>query len=201
MSKNFQTQPPADQPATPEAFFAACWARNDDPWNHGTRWSETRKYALTISALPLETYRRAFEPACGSGVLTALLAARAPQVIAMERELRGVTVASDRCSHLPGVEVRRGCIPVDWPEGAFDLIVLSEVLYYLSHSDVDEVLQRSRASIEPGGHVVAVHHRQPLRHLARPGDEVHRLVAVAFGAPLIRHVEENFLLDVFSVEA
>ncbi len=40
-----------------------------------------------------------------------------------------------------------GQVPDSGPEGAFDLIVLSEVLYYLDDADLDAVLARTAASL------------------------------------------------------
>ena len=44
-------------------------------------------------------------------------------------------------------------VPEQWPNGAFDLIVLSEVVYYLSREDVGRLARRVRASLAPGGAV------------------------------------------------
>ena len=43
-------------------------------------------------------------------------------------------------------------MPAEWPAGSFDLIVLSEVVYYLDAGDVVRLADRERGSVEPGGH-------------------------------------------------
>jgi hypothetical protein len=48
-------------------------------------------------------------------------------------------------------------VPAEWPAGSFDLIVLSEVVYYLDAGDVVRLADRVRGSVEPGGHVLLVH--------------------------------------------
>lgn len=184
--------------ATPDAYFAQQWARGDDPWEHGSRWYETRKYRLTVAAAPRQRYRRAFEPGCGAGFLTALLAERVDELVAMERAPTGVAATRRRCADLPGVEVVEGRIPTDWPVGAFDLIVLSEVLYYLADDDLDAVIDRARSSLVPGGHLVVVHFRRPVAEHARLGDDVHDRVRAVLDAPIVRHVEDDFVLEVFA---
>jgi trans-aconitate methyltransferase len=187
----------SDRTATDDAYFAECWAASEDPWAHTTRWSETRKYALTVAVLPRRTYARSFEPGCGVGLLTRLLAARTAEHVAMERHPRGVAVATDRCRDLPHVEIREGRIPDAWPEGTFDLVVLSEVLYYLSSDELDETLARLATALAAGGDVVAVHYRQEVPEHTWSGDEVHdRLRSHPGLTPVSRTIEDDVAIDV-----
>ncbi len=58
------------------------------------------------------------------------------------------------------VEVRSLAIPEGWPEvaeGPFDLVVLSEVAYYLTADGLRDVLQRLDATLAPSANVIAVH--------------------------------------------
>jgi hypothetical protein len=48
-------------------------------------------------------------------------------------------------------------IPAEWPTGRFDLIVFSEVLYYLIPEDIREAADRALLSLAPGGRIVLVH--------------------------------------------
>lgn len=184
--------------STTDAYFDEMWATGDDPWDHGRRWYEARKYDLTVACLPAERYRSAFEPGCGAGFLTARLAGRVDRLVAMERAERGVEATRRRCAGLPHVEVRRGRIPADWPEGTFELLVLSEVLYYLDDDELAAALERAATSLAPGGDLVAVHYRVEVAEHARPGDEVHAALRRAFGSPPVTHVEPSFVLDVFA---
>ncbi len=183
--------------ATPDAYFEERWALGDDPWEHGSRWYETRKYDLTAAALPRPMYRRSFEPGCGAGFLTQRLAERSTDHLAMERHPRGVRTTTERCRHLASVTVTEGCIPSDWPDGRFDLIVLSEVLYYLADDELAEVLGRAHVALAPGGDLVAVHYRAVVDEHVRTGDEVHhRLTTSAPWEHLLHGVDPDFVLDV-----
>ena len=161
---------------------------------HG--WYERRKYRLTVASLPRSHYRRAFEPGCGAGYLTELLAGRVDHLVALDRAPRAVRVARRRCARWPGVRVTEGRIPGDWPDGAFDLIVLSELLYYLDDDQLEQAMGRAVDCLRPGGHLVAVHYRRPVREHARAGDEVHERLTDAVPHVLVRHVEDDFLLEV-----
>jgi len=184
--------------ATTDAYFDAMWGLGDDPWEHGTRWYEARKYGLTVASLPRTGYRRGFEPGCGAGFLTTRLAPRVQHLVAMERSARGADSTRCRCACLPNVDVRLGQVPASWPGGAFDLIVLSEVLYYLADADLEEVLARTADSLEAGGHLVAVHYRPLVAGHARAGDEVHERLRRWWPDPVVEHREADFVLEVFA---
>jgi hypothetical protein len=47
-------------------------------------------------------------------------------------------------------------VPDEWPDQRFDLIVLSEVLYFLSPSDVDRCARRAVDSLLSGAKVLLV---------------------------------------------
>jgi SAM-dependent methyltransferase len=183
--------------ATPAGYFEAFWAKGDDPWEHGTRWYETRKYDLTAAALPRPHYRRSFEPGCGSGFLTQRLAGRSDEHVAMERHPRGVAATARLCDGLPTVTAVEGTIPADWPPGRLDLIVLSEVLYYLDAADLDAALERVDESLAAGGDLVVVHFRSPVAEHTWTGDEVHSRVRIRTGWEVVLEaVDPEFRLEV-----
>ncbi|CAN5294114.1 SAM-dependent methyltransferase [soil metagenome] len=153
-------------------YFENVYAKEPDPWGFDARFYESRKYALTLAALPRERFARAFEPGCANGALSEKLALRCDALISTELVPRVANRARERLSVLPNVDVRVMAVPDAWPEGVFDLIVLSEVVYYLSHAGVSDLLRRIDASLVPGGHVIAVHWRGKTDYPLR-GDEAH----------------------------
>jgi SAM-dependent methyltransferase len=107
----------------------------------------------------------------------------------------------ERLHHLPNVRVLEGRVPEDWTDGAFDLIVLSELLYYLDLDSRRGVAERSVQTLLPGGDLVAVHWRHPFTEAATTGDVVHTELAEVLHAagigPVAVHVEDDFRLEVF----
>jgi hypothetical protein len=98
------------------------------------------------------------------------------------------------------VRVERQTLPADWPfaAGPFDLIVLSEVGYFLEQHDMDSVAQACRRSLSDEGTLVACDWRADFTERVLPTDSVHASLA-ALGLPLIvRHEEEDFLLRVWT---
>lgn len=178
--------------------FDQMYAASADPWGFGTRWYEARKYAISLALLPDEHYGDAFEPGCSIGVLTEQLAARCDRLLACDGSAAAVRQAAARTARQPNVRVQRRVIPGGWPAGEFDLIVLSELLYYFAGDDLPKVLDRATAALGPGGTLLAVHWRHPVADYPRTGDEVHRYLAGQAGlARLVEHCEPDFLADVY----
>jgi SAM-dependent methyltransferase len=183
-------------------YFEGVYAAADDPWSLADRWYERRKYALTVAALPRERYARGLEVGCSVGVLTAMLAGRCDELLAVDVADSAVRSAASRTAELPHVRVEQRALPEDWPEGTFDLIVLSEVLYYLSGDDAAELLGKAVAALDPAGTLIAVHWRHPVADYPRSGDEVHEAIARdadSLGLVCtVQHEELDFLLEVYA---
>ncbi len=174
------------------------YAASADPWGFTTRWYETRKYAISLAMLPAERYRDAFEPGCSIGVLTAQLAQRCDRLLACDGSAAAVRSAADRTAAMRNVQVQHRIVPRDWPPGEFDLVVLSELLYYFGGDDLSQVLGRAAAALRPGGALLAVHWRHPVAEYPRSGDEVHQALAVQPElARLAEHREPDFLAEVY----
>ncbi|MFJ1584668.1 class I SAM-dependent methyltransferase [Streptomyces sp. NPDC088197] len=169
----------------------------EDPWHLAERWYERRKYDITVAALPLPRYRRAFEPACSVGELTRRLATRCDEVLACDRVASAVATTRQRTAAAENVTVRQLTLPDEWPDGSFDLVVLSEVLYYFAAPDLDMLLDRARTALEPGGHLVTVHWNHPVPEHLWTGTEIADRVTGLPGLSLLAdHREADFVLQV-----
>jgi SAM-dependent methyltransferase len=179
-------------------YFDQLYATSADPWGFGTRWYEARKYAISLALLPAEQYGDAFEPGCSIGVLTEQLALRCDRLLACDGSAAAVRRAAARLAWRRNVQVQHWVIPGDWPAGEFDLIVLSELLYYFAGDDLPKVLDRAVTALRPGGTLLAVHWRHPVADYPCTGDEVHQALAARTGlARLVEHREPDFLAEVY----
>lgn len=142
---------------TPDpAYFEQLYARDPDPWKFASSGYERDKYAATIAALPAPRFRRCFEAGCSIGVLTRQLAERCDEVLATDVADNALAQARTRCADLPHVQVERMVAPGEWPQGRFDLMIFSEVLYYLGIPGLHEAARKTLQSLEPGGTVILV---------------------------------------------
>jgi len=182
---------------TGAGYFDELYARTDDPWGLASEPYELRKHALTVAALPHRRYRRAFEPGCAIGVLTALLAERCDELVAWDGAAAAIDQARDRV-RAEHVRLELARVPGCWPDGGFDLVVVSELLYFLSPADRTTLYAQVCASLEPGGHLIAVHWRHAFAEATGTGDEAHREIAGVGGlCRRVEHVERDFLLGVW----
>ena len=151
-----------DRPAylQPE-HFERLYQGDPDPWRFATSAYERDKYAATLAALPAARYARAFEVGCSIGVLTRELAHRADAVVAVDVAETALVQARERCAGMPQVTIARMAVPDEWPDGRFDLILFSEVLYYLGLDGIDRSAERTLAALAPGGSALLVNWRGP----------------------------------------
>lgn len=138
-------------------FFDGVYAADPDPWRFASSEYEREKYAASLAALPARRFTAALEVGCSIGVLTGALAQRCDSLLALDVAAAALARARENCpaAHVTFAERRA---PEEWPEGRFDLIVLSEVLYYLDAPDIARVAALSRAALLPGGSVLLVHY-------------------------------------------
>jgi SAM-dependent methyltransferase len=182
----------------PLGYFDAMYDTAPDPWGFEDRWYEERKYAISVAMLPQRHYDSGFEPGCSIGVLTQHLAARCHRLLACDAASAAVQAARARTGHLPHVRVEQRVIPSQWPPGRFDLLVLSEVLYYFGDDDLHQVIDRATSALRPGGTLLAVHWQHPVADYPRSGADVHQRLAAQPGiARLADHREEDFLAEVY----
>lgn len=183
--------------STARAYFDAMYETTDDPWQFASSGYEQRKYAITVASLPKPRYTSAFEPGCSIGVLTEQLADRCETLLATDIVSGALEQATERLKARPHVRVEQRAIPEDWPEGAFDLVVLSEVAYYFDEPTLAEIVDHVVTSTVNGAHVLAVHWRGETDY-PLTGDRTHELIGRTGSLhQIVHHEEERFLLDVW----
>lgn len=154
-----------------------------DPWGVDERWYERRKRSLTLAALPRPRFARGLEIGCSVGALAADLADRCSELVAVDSSATAVAAAQERLADLPHVRAEHRDVPVEWPAGTFDLVVVSEVGYFLSPRDLDRLVERVAESLPPDGVVVLCHWRHPVGGWVLDGPEVHDRFRRADGLP------------------
>jgi predicted TPR repeat methyltransferase len=141
----------------PDAYFEALYDGGQDPWQFGSSDYEREKYAATLAAIGSARVGQVWEVGCSIGVFTQALAGICDDLLAVDVAESALAQARERCADLPHVAFERMRIPDQWPLGRFDVIVFSEVLYYLAPNDIRATAWRTLLSLAPKGRVVLVH--------------------------------------------
>lgn len=179
------------------AHFQSLYDADPDPWHFRTSEYEQAKYRKTLEALPTRRFGSAFEVGCSVGVLTHLLAPRCDALLAVDIVEQPLSDARAACADQPWVRFSRMRVPDEWPGGTFDLVVLSEVLYFLSPKDVAKVADRVLASLDATGLVLLVNWRGRSGDPCT-GDEAADLFIERTAErlePRIQYQEETYRLD------
>ncbi|MDW5597192.1 methyltransferase [Conexibacter stalactiti] len=207
------------QPMTPAAFDAL-YRRDPDPWGYRERPYERAKYADTLRACGPGPFDAALELGGSIGEFTALLTPRCRRLRSLDASPAAVELARERLAALPAgsprdrvpqrdpnphssdavggdVHALLGTIPADLPHDRFDLVVASEVLYYLPQAEFDATLVALRERLAPGGRLVAVHYVPPGPERPLTAAAVHAaLRAQPWLASVERSDRGDYLLDV-----
>lgn len=179
------------------SYFEDMYAAEGDPWGFQTRWYEQRKYALTLACLGKPHYRSVFEPGCSIGVLSAQLAQRADRLLSVDLVATAVEQARARLADHPHTEVGQWDAHDGWPEGTFDLVMVSEMLYYLDAVDARAFMDEAAAHLDPDGEVVVVHWRPTVPEYPLTGDQANDIACATTGLTRRAHYEDaDLVLDV-----
>lgn len=130
----------------------ALYAATDDPWDFRTSPYEAGKFTATVAALPRPRYAHALELGCGNGELARRIALRCDVYTGIDAV--EIPLAAARRA-VPHGRFVRGFLPCPLPDGPYDLILLSEILYFLDRDSIATLASQLDAD-HPGADIVAV---------------------------------------------
>jgi SAM-dependent methyltransferase len=180
-------------------YFEELYAASNDPWNFSASDYERQKYEVTLAVIG-SGYRRALEIGCSIGVFTRLLAQRCSQLVAVDIAEGALRQARRCCADQPHVEFRRLALPGAMPSGQFNLVVLSEVGYYWTLSDLDRFAGWLVGALTPRGLCTLVHWTGET-DFPLTGDQVHdRILELTRGSlePRQHFQNQSYRLDVLA---
>ncbi|MBD0288145.1 MAG: polysaccharide deacetylase family protein, partial [Flavisolibacter sp.] len=161
--------------------FETLFSKNPDPWEY-THPYEQNKYKLTLSLLPEIDFSNALELACAEGIFTAQLAPHVKKLTAADISRIALQRAAERCHELKHVhfallDLVKDALPKD-----LDLIVCSEVLYYVGDlENLKTVAEKFLQALVPGGYLLMTHSHQVIDEPDKPGFDW----GLPFGAKVI----------------
>jgi SAM-dependent methyltransferase len=180
-----------------QADFEARYRADPDPWGYTTSGYERDKYAATLAACGAGPFGHALELGASIGVFSALLAPRCGQLVTIDAAPTAVAQARRRLAGRASVTAVEGAIPDDIAPGTYDLIVASEILYYLDGPRLQATMEALERCLAPRGRLVAVHWRPPGPERPFDAEQVHGLLRTqAWLRPVRSAPTPDYLLDV-----
>ncbi len=173
---------------TTQAYFKKLYDFEADPFHNWDNSYEVTKRQKALSLLSRPYYDSIFEPACGNGSFTKDLAEITRYILASDWSYSALTQAMKHCQGQSQIEFLLADFPSDLPPHRFDLIVLSEVLYYFSVEQQKEVYHALRKIAKEDAEILLVHWRGKSQDYPSHGDEVHLL---ARSSGLFRTIREE----------
>jgi peptidoglycan/xylan/chitin deacetylase (PgdA/CDA1 family) len=128
-----------------------------NPWDCANSQYESWKLEQTLSLLPSGPIGRALELACAEGHHTSRLAPHVEHLTAIDISPTAIRRASARCAGLGNVQFQVLDFVADPLPADLDLILCSEVLYYLPLDYLRNVAPKIASSVKPGGHLLLAH--------------------------------------------
>ena len=129
-------------------------------------------------------------------MLTDRLSAHCDTLLAIDVAEAALDQAKAR---VPDVAFERREVPEEFPDGSYDLVVVSEVLYYLDEPAFDATLDAIERTLH--GTLLAVHWRPFAERYPLTGDEVHARLRARFGEPAYSRQTDKYNLDALRHDA
>lgn len=166
-----------------------------DPWQLDASEYEKRRVEITLACLGRRRYSKVLEIGCATGQISAQLRERADLVVGMDASARALEIARARSD---SVDWLLGAAPSDIPDSDFDLIVLSEVTYFLDGPELLATLRAVRRRLRPRGEILIANWSAPTENIPLDGPTAHAQAAAVFDLPLrARYSDADLTIQVW----
>ncbi len=166
-----------------------------DPWNYDSEY-EVAKRNHVLELLPEGRILSALEVGCAEGHFTALLSPRVVELTAIDISERALERAKTRCAMARNITFIRCDIHERIPDGAFDLIICTEVLYYLyDRYALEDFISRAVERLNPGGHIVLEHPNMVSDDPTQTGFDFNEIGTDFVAGLFAAHAELEFLIE------
>src|SRR6201985_1449966 len=159
--------------------FEARYRADPDPWGYLASDYERAKYAATLAACGPGPFACALELGGSIGVFSAMLAPSCRRLVTVDVSPTAVARARSLLAEHPTADPIVGPIPAAVPRLAFDLVVASEILYYLSDEELAGTLSLLDDTMLAVARLVAVHWRPRGPERPRDAEQAHDSLAAS----------------------
>ncbi len=181
-------------------YFEALYHHNNDPWGYDQHWYEARKRQICLAMLTQQHYPKVLEIGCSNGHLSACLAKISGELLCVDVSAHAVHWASQRLKDMTHVIVEQHQIPEYFPEQKFDLIVISEVAYYLSLDELQTLIQQLKVSLTSQGEILCCHWRHDIQDFELNAALVHQHLKQSLSLSHYLSLNDpDFIIDLWTV--
>jgi SAM-dependent methyltransferase len=163
-----------------------------DAWGYEQSTFCHRRFAILVEMLPQEPIGAALEVGCAEGHFTQMLSQHAKQVVACDISEVAIKRAEYNCAGLKNVSFVRVDVREGLPAGSFDLILCSDVLYYLSKKEAARVLESFARILRPGALLMFSNEWHPNHRCLLNPQDVFRIISNSRAWERLRLEEVGF---------
>lgn len=160
--------------STDREYFDKLYEATVDPFRIWQSEYEQSKRSHAMSLLQKPRYPSAFEPGCGNGAFSLDLSSRCEQLTAVDWSEDALKAAALHCAGVPNIDFYALDFPKSLPNQKFDLLVVSELLYYFSDEKLGHFFEILPDIVKPSGEILLVHWRGKSDDYPSNGDLVHK---------------------------
>lgn len=153
--------------------FEHTFGASDDPWSTFSNRDEAVKRAAILHAIGPGPLGRVLELGAGNGSNSVAIAARARRLDATEGTAKGTALTGQALHGSRGARALHLPLPARFPRLRYDVVVVAELLYYLSARDMARVATDVAAALRPGGMLVLAHHRIDFHDFSQHAEHIH----------------------------
>ena len=139
--------------------FENLFQNSPDPWNFESSSYEQQKLIRVLQCLPARPISFAVELGCAIGVGTLALAQYCQRIVGIDTSETALAIAKTRCAQQKHISFIKAFLPEAYPDlevSGCDLVLVSEVLYFLSPVDIQRLAAHVTKSLESEGSILIV---------------------------------------------
>ena len=145
------------QPVFSHKYMTNFYSNKEDPFNIDTPY-EAAKYAHSLELLKARRFKRALEVGAAEGVFSEMLVPYCENLLAVDVAESAVERAQTRLSKFENAQAITAALPHEMPAGKFDLIVVSDILYYFPKDVLRDLIRCFEDALDPGGIIFSLHY-------------------------------------------
>jgi len=161
-----------ERPITLEEFEKR-FQYDPDPWQTFSSVYEQKKRQYLGHAIGNRAYGRCLEVAAGNGSNSCLIAGKTLRLVATEGTPTGVRLMESLTGSLGNVSIQQQDLAKPMPHRRYDLIVVSEVLYYLTAPALRNFARGIDRTLVPTGRLILAHHQESFPDAVHSGHAIH----------------------------